>query len=102
MSEDITARRHELVLHELNEERVAALRRIGRTLEALLMQTRASRDRIPHLRAADRARELARYREIRERALKYRWYLDVQREALGLRHHATVDEFYEVPAAMDV
>ena len=70
---------HKQLLRELNEERVAALRRISGTLESLIGQLHASRERV------------------RARALKYRWYLEVQREALGIRRHEALDEFYKVP-----
>ena len=51
----------------------------------------------PGLSDADRSREIAKYRELRRRAIRYRWYLEVQREALGLRHHHLLDEFYSIP-----
>ena len=88
---------HNQLLRELNEERAAALRRISGTLESLIRQLQASRERLRHLSGADREREVAAFRNLRERALKYRWYLEVQREALGIRRHDTLDEFYKVP-----
>jgi hypothetical protein len=90
-------RHHDHLLQELAEERVAALTRISRTLESLIAQLGASREQLQHLDGPRRDRELERYREMRARALRYRWYLDVQREALGLRHHSTLDDFYRVP-----
>jgi len=42
-------------------------------------------------------REFAMFRDLRERALKYRCYLEVQREALGIRRRDTLDECYKVP-----
>jgi hypothetical protein len=45
----------------------------------------------------EREREFAALRELRARALKYRWYLEVQREALGFLRHDGLDEFYKVP-----
>jgi hypothetical protein len=47
--------------------------------------------------ADDRARAVSRYRELRAHAVRYRWYLEVQREAIGLRHHHRLDEFYRIP-----
>jgi proline dehydrogenase len=88
---------HQQLLRELNEERVAALRRISGTLETLIRQLQASRERLRQVSGADREREFAAFRDLRERALKYRWYLEVQREALGIRRHDTLDEFYRVP-----
>jgi hypothetical protein len=95
------AQRHDRVLQELNEERAAALRRIGRTLESLIRQARESAERVDGLAGAERERELRRYRETRRRAVRYRWYLEVQREAVGMRHHGVLDEFYRVPGPID-
>jgi hypothetical protein len=36
---------------------------------------------------------------LRREALRYRWYLEVQRESVGLRHHHCLDEFYRIPPA---
>ena len=72
------------LLKELNEERLAALTRISRTLEGLLDQLGQSRARMALLDSAARDAEKNRYRALRERAKKYRWYLEVQREALGI------------------
>ena len=88
---------HKQLLRELNEERVAALRRISGTLESLIGQLQASRERVRRASSADRDRELTALRDLRARALKYRWYLEVQREALGIRRHEALDEFYKVP-----
>lgn len=88
------------LLKELNEERLAALTRISRTLEGLLEQLRSVRSGVAALDAQARDREAARYRELRERAKKYRWYLEVQREALGLHFHRLLDQFYEIPGPL--
>lgn len=93
---------HKRLLRELNEERVAALRRISGTLESLIHQLNVARERMRQTSGADREREAAALRELRARALKYRWYLEVQREALGLRSHETLDEFYKVPAVEEL
>ena len=91
------AGRHDRVVRELSEERAAALLRISGTLEADIARLQRSRARIETLRGVERARELAEYRAIRQHAVTYRWYLEVQREALGLRHHHRLDEFYPIP-----
>lgn len=101
MSADDVRESHRHLLHELNEERVAALNRISRTLESLIAELRDRQERLRWLQGADRIAEAARYREVRARAKKYRWYLEVQREALGLRPHPTLDEFYRVPEAIE-
>ena len=83
--------RHEGLLRELNEERLAALTRIARTLESLIDQLHA-------LAEDSTKRETEQYAELRGRAKKYRWFLEVQREALGLRDHRILDHIYEIPA----
>jgi hypothetical protein len=96
-----TARQHEHVLAQLNEERVSALVRISKTLESLLLQLNESRARLADASGESRARELAVYRDLHQRASQYRWYLEVQRESLGIRSHHRLDEFYKVPPAID-
>jgi hypothetical protein len=88
---------HKQLLRELNEERAAALRRISGTLESLIRELQASRERVRQVSGAERDREVAKLRDLRARALEYRWYLEVQREALGIRRHEVLDEFYKVP-----
>ncbi len=93
--------RQERIARDLARERGEALVRIAGMLEHLIEQLEA-------LGAAWRAapdeglrEELAsRYRATRHEALRYRWYLEVQREALGLNRHAVLDEIYRVPPAL--
>jgi hypothetical protein len=92
-----TRAQHQSLLKELQEERAAALARISRRLERLLEQLHATREQLAHARDQDRARDLAAYRELHKEAVKYRWYLEVQREAIGLRQHEHLDEFYRIP-----
>ena len=82
---------------ELMEERAAALRRISETLDSLIEQLKALRPRIGDVHWSNRSPEVAEYRELRRRAVKYRWYLEVQREALGLHPDHRLDEFYRIP-----
>ncbi|HXH23877.1 MAG TPA: hypothetical protein VNI78_01435 [Vicinamibacterales bacterium] len=97
MSRREIAERHDRIVQELNEERVAALTRISRTLQALVDELQALGASLAAADPVERARQMPRYRELRARALQYRWYLEVQREALGLRHHRLLDEFYAIP-----
>src|SRR5688500_18855441 len=96
-----TAEKHDQLRRELNEERAAALLRISRTLESLIAQLRTSRERIAHAYPTERPREIAAYRALRQDALRYRWYLEVQREALGFGSHHRLDEFYPIPAPLE-
>ena len=97
MGLDQTTAQHTSLLRELQEERAAALARISRRLERLIEQLQATREQIAHASEEDRGRNVAAYRELHQQAVKYRWYLEVQREAIGLRHHQRIDEFYRIP-----
>ena len=92
-----TADANDRIARELNQERAAALRRISQTLEGVIAQLRAAGERVRGGEADDRSGAVATYRELRRRAVQYRWYLEVQREAIGLRHHHRLDEFYQIP-----
>jgi len=92
-----TAETHDRIVRELNQERAAALRRISGVLEGLIAQLHQIRASLSELPQIDQARTVARYREVRALALQYRWYLEVQREAMGLRQHQRLDEFYKIP-----
>ena len=91
-----SSERHEAVLRQLNEERVAALTRIGRTLESTIEQLQAIRIRIERGSGNVSSADAMEYERLRARATQYRWYLEVQREALGMRHHGFLDHFYAV------
>ena len=97
-----TVKRHNSLLRELSEERAAALRRISGTLESLIDQLHARRAAIDASIESQMAGERESYEILRHEALRYRWYLDVQREALGFRRHEFVDEFYRVPGPIAV
>lgn len=92
---------HARIERELTEERAAALLRISGTLESLIGQLNEARDRLHTLAGTERQRQVSIYDDLRRRAVKYRWYLEVQREALGLRHHHRLDEFYPIPEPIE-
>ena len=92
-----TAERQGRIELELMEERAAALRRISQTLESLIEQLQTLRARIGEVHWAKQSPELTEYREVRRRAVRYRWYLEVQREAMGLHPVHRLDEFYRIP-----
>jgi hypothetical protein len=82
--------RHDGILRELGQERIAALTRISRTLETLIDQLHA-------LGKDSTSRGTEQYERLKARAHQYRWFLEVQREALGLRDHRLLDCFYQIP-----
>jgi hypothetical protein len=87
------------VERELLEERAAALARIAGRLGELVGQLEDLRSRFPAVPEADRSGTLATFRLLRDEAKLYRWYLEVQREAVGLRRHDRLDELYRIPDA---
>ena len=91
---------HAHVLRELHEERAAALARIARRLETLLTGLRELRTQAEQTGEEERTGLRARYDVLREQALEYRWYLEVQRESIGIRSHALLDELYPVPGEL--
>ena len=92
-----TAERQGRIELELMEERAAALRRISQTLESLIEQLQTLRAQIGDIHWSNPSPAVVQYRELRRRAVRYRWYLEVQREALGLHPSHRLDEFYKIP-----
>jgi hypothetical protein len=82
---------------ELQSERAWSLRRLGDRLDQLLSDLRRLEDRLGRASEGERAVLLARHEDLWREADRQRWYMLVQREALGLRSHRIVDEVYPVP-----
>ena len=82
---------------ELRAEKAAALARIAGTLEGLLAELRRRRESFTRLSSEERTATAEAYDALREQARLYRWYLVVQREALGLVRHDDVDRHYPPP-----
>jgi len=78
---------------ELRAEMAAALGRIGRTLRNLI----AELNHIRSLSASARSAKMDHYRSVHSQAKLYLWYLTVQREAIGIRNHASLTELYSIP-----
>ena len=100
MSVETTRSGHAQVLRELNEERAAALSRIARRLDTLLAGLCELRTQAEQASEKGRAELWARYDLQRTEALKHRWYLEVQRESIGIRSHRLLDELYPVPGRL--
>lgn len=82
---------------ELNKERAGALGLTAQKLERLLAQCAALAAQLATTSGAGRAGLLSEYREVRALAEQQRWYLCIQREAVGLRVHDDVDRLYPPP-----
>jgi hypothetical protein len=83
---------------EILGEKAAALGRAGEKLEAALAETAELGQALDH--EADPTRRvalLAKYDDARRRAATARMMLLIQREAIGLRHHRTVDQKFPEP-----
>jgi hypothetical protein len=89
---------HEKLLGEIRSEKASALGRIARTLEGSLarldvLRARAARSTCSH----ERLRLVRAFNEERRTAETWRWYLTVQREAIGFRRHDDLERKYPVP-----
>jgi hypothetical protein len=82
---------------QLFEERASALKRVGGTLEKQLAELSELAQRIVGLSGAERKRAVARYQELWTEADRQRWYLIIQREAMGVTGHEDVDRCYPPP-----
>jgi hypothetical protein len=87
---------------EIAREKAASLGRVGERLEASLARLAELRRRIELARPEVRPQLARRYAEERSLAATLRYYLVVQREAIGLRRHADVDRAYPLPPAIPI
>jgi len=89
---------------EIASEKAAALGRAGERLERLLAEAARAAARLLGARHEDdRTRCVQAYAALRRQTLEARLALLIQREALGLRRHATVDQqFPEPPQVADL
>jgi hypothetical protein len=87
---------------EIAGEKAAALGRAGERLEQALAEARDVAERVRSAADAEARERLARdYASARARAIQARTALLIQREALGLRRHATVDQQFPEPPPAD-
>jgi hypothetical protein len=89
---------HRRIEKEIAGEKAAALGRAGERLEQALRETQDAEARLLAARDdAERDRRSEEYTMVRRRALDARLALLIQREALGLRRHTTVDQQFPEP-----
>ena len=89
------------VEREIVGEKAAALGRAGERLERALVEARAAAERVRAADETERPRAADAYAAARKRALEARLALLIQREALGLRRHTTVDQQFPEPPRVD-
>ncbi|ATB27505.1 hypothetical protein [Melittangium boletus] len=82
---------------EIRAEKASAMRRVAQKVESLLAELKKIEDASLGTQGAERARHVARHQTLRAEAEKQRWYLIVQREAMGLYHHGDIEELYRLP-----
>jgi hypothetical protein len=82
---------------ELAQEKVATLARIANTFAAHLERLHRAREGVLAASPAERPARVQRFRELSELVQTWHWYLIVQREANGLRHHEALAELYPIP-----
>jgi hypothetical protein len=87
------------VERELSAERAVALARIAEALEAQLARLAEAQAALRAAGSGQRGPLTAAYLSRRTEALRWRWYLEVQREAVGLVGHDDLDRFYPIPPA---
>jgi hypothetical protein len=88
----------DLLNAEFREESTSALGRIGRKLEAAIGEARALGEQLDVLPPGpERAAVFAKYEAARRESETFRYYLEVQREAMGLRQHGMLDSVYPLP-----
>ena len=88
------------LLQEIRGETAGAMGRISRKLEERLEACARLRDELAALPgddAAARAALVAEYERQRKDAKLHYWYLVVQREAIGMYAHATLERLYPIP-----
>src|SRR5262245_19066849 len=93
---------HRKLEEVIRAEKAATLGRAGERLERALRdvdRVRRALDGIPS--SPRRQRLLDEYRQARARALDARHTLLIQREAIGLRNHRTVDQHFPEPPAIE-
>lgn len=104
---------YEAVEAEIRKEKAEALGRAGERLEQILQELESVRRELLRLAAmshsdpdgcprvpAEVEEKIAMHARLREQARRYRHYLVIQREALGLWGHDDVDQCYPVPAPL--
>ena len=86
---------------ELLGARADPLVRIAETLEKQLAELERLRRAARTRDGRARRRAVEAHAALLKRARLQRWYLVVQREAVGLRRHGILAELYPLPVAID-
>lgn len=88
------------VEREVRLEQATSLGRVGRQLEVFLEKLEAVRQALEGLEGPARRPLVLAHAELRKQAELYLWYLTVQREAMGIRQHGDLEDFYPIPRSI--
>lgn len=82
---------------EMRREAASALRRLGGRLEAQLEELRTIEAEMKEAPLSRRTHFVSEHARVRAEADQTRWYLIIQREAMGVLRHEDVDRCYPLP-----
>jgi hypothetical protein len=85
---------------ELRREKAQALGRTGRALEQDLDRLRTFELQLSALPPGEKDQLQTEHQALRKRVARRLWFLIVHREAIGLRHHESVYELYQIPRSL--
>ena len=82
---------------EIRAEQAASLGRIGRLLEAKIAALETAREKLATYRGPDRPALVEKCLALHQEAERYFWYMQVQRECMGIYHHDALRQYYPIP-----
>jgi hypothetical protein len=86
---------------EILREKVATLVRIANTLGSHVDELHRAREAVLAAAPEERPQRVTRFLELRDLARTWYWYLLVQREAIGIRHHEGLVRHDPIPSLPD-
>ena len=85
--------------YEMRAEQAASLGRVGRKLENKIEELRQCRAQLTECKGPERVSLLEKCLRLHEEAERFFWYLQVQREAMGIYNHDQLRRSYPIPSA---
>lgn len=88
--------------HELRAEQAASLGRIGRKLERAIADLEVARAELSRCqtRGPERLALVEKCLALHSESERYFWYMQVQRECMGINNHDALREHYPIPSAL--
>ena len=89
------------IAQEVKKEQASSLGRVAARLEAFLTELTEVEKVLATVEGEPRAKLLHQHAVLRKEAETFRWYLQVQREAMGIRRgQDNLQEYYPIPRAI--